>query len=253
PAAPAAAGDILPVSLFWQTDEVPAIRWKVFLQVLDAGSHIVGQRDAEPLSGAVPTTDWSPGQTYEDHHGVLIEPGTPPGTYMLIAGMYDPATGARAAVRETGETFVRLGSVKVSRPARPLPVGAVQPMFPARVVLGPLTFLGYDRHALGGERRDVPIPAGTPLHAALYWQAQEHPAGIWRFQLWVDDALWVDWTPLGGSFTTDQWSAGDLIRDQVDGFLPAGLSRGRHRLRAVLRVEGGREDIRLELGYFQVR
>lgn len=253
PAAPAAAGDILPVSLFWQADETPSSRWKVFLQVLDAGSHIVGQRDAEPLSGAVPTTSWSPGQTYEDHHGVLIEPGTPPGTYQLIAGMYDPATGARAAVQETGETFVRLGSVEVRRPAHPLPADAVQPMFPARVTIGPLTFLGYDRHALGAPRQDAPISAGAPLHAALYWQAREQPSDIWRFQLWVDDVLWVDWTPLGGGLTTDQWLAGDIIRDQVDGFLPAGLSTGRHRLRAVVRADSRGESIHLDLGYFQVR
>jgi hypothetical protein len=253
PAAPVPAGDILPVSLVRRAERIPSVRWKVFLQVLDAGSHIVGQRDAEPLSGAVPTTSWSPGAVYEDHHGVPIEPGTPPGTYQLIAGMYDPSTGARAAVRETGETFVRLGSVEVSRPARPLPAAAVRPMFPARVGVGPLIFLGYDRHALGGERRDVPIPAGTPLHVALYWQAQEQPAEIWRFQLWVDEALWVDWTPLGGGFTTDQWLAGDLIRDQVDGFLPAGLSPGRHHLRALLRADRSGAEARLELGYFQLR
>ncbi len=253
PAAPAAAGDILPLSLFWQADDAPSIRWKVFLQVLDAGSHIVGQRDAEPLSGAVPITSWSPGKTYEDHHGVLIEPGTPPGTYQLIAGLYDPATGARAVVQETGETFVRLGSVEVRRPAHPLPAGAVQPMFPAQKVIGPLAFLGYDRHALGAPRQDAPLSADAPLHVALYWQAQEQPADIWRFQLWVDDALWADWTPLGGSFTTDQWLAGELVRDQVDGFLPAGLPAGRHRLRAVVRADGGGEGMRLDLGSFQVR
>lgn len=253
PAVQPAAGDILPITLLWQVDEAPSARWKVFLQVLDAGSHIVGQRDAEPLSGAVPITAWSPGETYKDHHGVLIEPGTPPGTYQLIAGMYDPATGARAVVQETGETFVQLGSITVHRPTHPLPAGAVQPMFPDRVTIGPLTFLGYDRHALGAPRQGAPIPAGAPLHVALYWQAREQPADIWRFQLWMDDALWVDWTPLGGGFSTDRWTAGDLIRDQVDGFLPASLPAGRHHLRAVLRPDGREESLSLNLGQFLVQ
>ncbi|MGQ9665941.1 MAG: hypothetical protein ACUVWB_01390, partial [Anaerolineae bacterium] len=253
PAAQPAAGDILPITLFWQVDETPSARWKVFLQVLDAGNHIIGQRDAEPLSGAIPITAWSPGETYEDHHGVLIEPGTPPGTYQLIVGMYDPATGSRAMVQETGETFVQLGGITVNRPAQPLPAGAVQPMFPAQTTIGPLVFLGYDRQTLGAPRQDAPIPAGAPLHVALYWQAREPPADIWRFQLWVDDALWVDWTQLGGGFSTDHWMAGDLIRDQVDGFLPAGLLAGRHHLRAVLRPDGREESFSLNMGQFLVQ
>ncbi len=253
PAAEVAAGDILPVSLYWRADAAPSVRWKVFLQVLDAGNHIVGQRDAEPLGGSLPTTSWAPGTIYEDHHGVLIEPGTPPGTYALIAGMYDVEAGHRAAVEETGETFVRLGSVQVSRPAHPIPPSAVRPMFPARTEIGPLLFLGFDRHELGGQRQDTPVSASAPLHVALYWLAREQPAAIWRFQLWIDDALWVDWTALGGSFPTDRWMAGDVMRDQVDGFLPAGLPAGRHRLWAVVQEDGSTQSARLDLGRFQVR
>jgi 4-amino-4-deoxy-L-arabinose transferase-like glycosyltransferase len=55
-----AAGDIAQITLFWQAERTPTQRYKAFLHVLDAGNHIVGQRDAEPGGGARLTTQGPP-------------------------------------------------------------------------------------------------------------------------------------------------------------------------------------------------
>jgi mannosyltransferase len=250
--APLAAGDLLPLQLTWRAVAQPAGRYKVFIQALDAGNHLVGQRDAEPASGARPTTAWSAGETIVDHHALFIEPGTPPGHYRLIAGLYDIASGTRLNVAGSGADYVELGEVSVERPAMPLPATAVRPAYRSGVAVGPLTLLGYDRHALGGTpAADAPLSAGAPLHLALYWQARQAPAGDWFYRLWLGQRLWLDWTPLGASYPTSQWQAGELVRDQVDLFLPGDLRAGRYQLRLEARRPAG-ETARLSLGVVSV-
>ncbi|MGB9301511.1 MAG: glycosyltransferase family 39 protein, partial [Anaerolineae bacterium] len=56
-----ASGDILHLTLFWQASKPIDQRYKVFTHILDARSHIVGQRDAEPVGGTRPTTTWQEG------------------------------------------------------------------------------------------------------------------------------------------------------------------------------------------------
>lgn len=251
PADPVAAGDILPLSFTWRAEQKPARRWKVFVQVLDGANHLVGQRDAEPGGGDALTTLWEAGEVVVDNHGVFIEPGTPPGSYRLIAGLYDVETGQRARVDGGPAAFVELGEVEVMLPEMPLPPNAVRPMFAVEADAGPLRLLGYDLHGLGKARQEGTLSAAEPAHLALYWHARQRPAALWRFQLWIDDTLWVNWTALGGEFTAEQWRAGELVRDQVDAFLPAGISPGWHRLRLLLL--SGAEVVEIDLGRFQVR
>ena len=98
-----AAGDILQITLFWEALEIPPARYKVFVQVLDAQDHIVGQHDSEPGGGLHLTINWKPGEHISDNYGVLIKADTPPGRYRLVVGMYDLFTNERLPVFEHGE------------------------------------------------------------------------------------------------------------------------------------------------------
>jgi hypothetical protein len=92
--ATAAPGDIVQVTLFWETTAPLTTRYKVFLHLLDAGGALVTQRDAEPGGNMALTTGWEPGKTVVDNHGILIPPDAPPGRYQLRLGLYpigDPA------------------------------------------------------------------------------------------------------------------------------------------------------------------
>ena len=82
-------GDILQVSLFWQTAVPLTDRYKVFLHLLDEQGHIVAQRDSEPGGGLALTTVWVPGETVVDNHGILLPLGMADGRYSLRLGLYE--------------------------------------------------------------------------------------------------------------------------------------------------------------------
>jgi hypothetical protein len=113
----AVAGQILPVTLFWQTERPLERRYKVAVQLLDAAGQVVAQHDGEPGAGMRPTPAWQPGQVVLDRHGVPVPPDATSGAYSLIAVLYDAATGERLTVSDAdGATrdHLRLTSIAVS-------------------------------------------------------------------------------------------------------------------------------------------
>jgi uncharacterized membrane protein len=98
-----APGEIIQLTLHWQTEERLEKRYKVFLHLIDQSGHIISQRDSEPGGGLALTTTWSPGEILADNHGVLIPSGTSPGQYTLIVGLYDIADPeARLSIEADG-------------------------------------------------------------------------------------------------------------------------------------------------------
>jgi hypothetical protein len=84
------------VTLTWQATAAPPVDYQVFTQLLDASGKLVAQHDGAPASGLAPTTLWRAGDRIVDVHIIPI-PGDQAsgGEGRIIAGMYDPATGAR--------------------------------------------------------------------------------------------------------------------------------------------------------------
>jgi hypothetical protein len=81
-------GGQLPLTLTWQGLAPLDQDYTVFLQVLDAQDRLVGQVDAWPLQGTLPTSRWSPGQTITDPYTIQLAPDLPPGDYRLLVGWY---------------------------------------------------------------------------------------------------------------------------------------------------------------------
>ena len=108
-------GDIVEVTLFWETAVPLQTRYKVFLHLLDDNGNLVGQRDSEPGGGLALTTTWQPGQSVIDNHGLLIPGDLPPGQYNLRLGLYDFANPANRLLITTlnGETDNHLLAVIV--------------------------------------------------------------------------------------------------------------------------------------------
>jgi len=78
--------------LFWRAERRMEADYKVFVHVYDPATGIpVAQDDAIPLHWTYPTTYWDPGEEVPDP--IVIPLGdTPPGTYALGVGVYDPTT-----------------------------------------------------------------------------------------------------------------------------------------------------------------
>ena len=89
---------LLAVQLYWQTESPINIRYKVFAQLLSDDDTLIAQSDTFPAAGERPTTGWLPGEIITDPHSLPLSSDTPPGTYRLIAGMYNPLTGERLPV-----------------------------------------------------------------------------------------------------------------------------------------------------------
>ena len=104
-------GDTLDLTLLWRAANGPtADHWKVFTHLLDGGSVVVAQRDAEPADNLKPTTSWRQGEQVQDNYGIAIPDNLPAGSYTLEIGMYDGEK--RSVFAEHGDHLV-LGDVQV--------------------------------------------------------------------------------------------------------------------------------------------
>lgn len=110
-----APGRSLPLTLFWKSVAPTPANYTIFIHLRAAGGAQVAQRDAQPLDGSYPTSQWRVGETVIDPQAVELPPELPPGEYSLWAGMYRlenlerlPVTGDRS-----GENAVRLGTLVV--------------------------------------------------------------------------------------------------------------------------------------------
>jgi len=89
------APDQQSVTLNWQATAPFETDYTVFIQAWDVKTNqYVTGFDGPPVQGDYPTSLWAPGEIIVDTHPLDLTP-LPPGTYNLIAGLYNPATGDR--------------------------------------------------------------------------------------------------------------------------------------------------------------
>lgn len=91
-------GAALRLTLYWQALGPSERPLTVFTHLLDALERVRGQRDAQPLDGARPTTGWVAGEYLIDPYRLTIAPDARPGEYLVEIGLYDPSSGAREPV-----------------------------------------------------------------------------------------------------------------------------------------------------------
>jgi len=75
-------------TLYWEARRPPEDHYVVFVHLLDADGQLVASHDGPPLDGRYPTMAWLPGDVVPDVHRLVLDPGTPAGTYDLRVGMY---------------------------------------------------------------------------------------------------------------------------------------------------------------------
>ncbi|MCL5025252.1 MAG: glycosyltransferase family 39 protein, partial [Chloroflexi bacterium] len=88
--SPLTAGQVLPLRLRWSAGEATGL--KVSARLRDADGFLWGSTDQEALRGVATGRG-----TIEDHLGLLVQPGTPPGEYRLELRLYAAADGKALA------------------------------------------------------------------------------------------------------------------------------------------------------------
>ncbi len=91
-------GNTLGVTLRWQTVQPLNHAYKVFVHLRRSDGEPIAQSDSEPAGGFDPSDTWQPGQLVLDRRALLVPRNTPPGTYAVYAGLYDPEDGSRLQV-----------------------------------------------------------------------------------------------------------------------------------------------------------
>jgi 4-amino-4-deoxy-L-arabinose transferase-like glycosyltransferase len=113
PAARLAAGATLGLRTFWNVEQPFGQDYYIFVHLVNGAGATVAQRDAPPWQGRFPTSSWRAGSIVVDINDLVLPATLPPGVYTLVAGMFDPATGAHPPMSVDG------------RPVDAVPIGQV--------------------------------------------------------------------------------------------------------------------------------
>jgi hypothetical protein len=117
PQTTAHPGDLLPVTLYWESLAPMEIRYRGFVHLIDEDGNRWGQHDDDPACRLL-TTDMFPGQRSSRQFRLPVDPATPPGQYKVLVGLYHPDTWERLEVwdnltgQSVGDSIV-LGEVNI--------------------------------------------------------------------------------------------------------------------------------------------
>jgi hypothetical protein len=103
----ATRGGKLSFRFYWQPIQKPLINYSVFIHLLDDQQHLISQADGDPASADRPTSTWDdPGETIiGGSFEVAIPADIPAGTYHVMAGLYDSATGVRLQLPDGADSL----------------------------------------------------------------------------------------------------------------------------------------------------
>ncbi len=198
-------GDDIAVTLYWHPRGPLSVAENVFVQLLDDQGRMVAGMEGPPLAW-LPTTQWTD-VPLRTQHKLRVPATLPPGQYRMIAGMFDPESGARLVW--DGEDALSLGEVAIQ--ARAHDFQPPNPQHPLNLTLqGGHKLVGYDLIA-----RTEP---GAPVNLILYWQ----PAGATdiHYSVFVhlidqEGAILAqdDREPADGEHPTTSWVAGETVAD----------------------------------------
>lgn len=99
-------GETVAIDLYWQSLAPMAIRYRAFIHI--ETDQMWGQHDDDPAC-RLRTDEWRPQVAGEGQFRVNLNPETPPGTYPITVGVYDPDTWERLEI--TDQNGASLGSV----------------------------------------------------------------------------------------------------------------------------------------------
>ncbi|MFN2143053.1 MAG: hypothetical protein ACK2U5_21385 [Candidatus Promineifilaceae bacterium] len=116
--APAAAGETMAITLYWQPSQAVDDNYVVFVHLLDEAGQLVANHDGRPAGGRFPSDSWLPGMTIPDRHELPLPQDLAAGSYEIRVGMYDPDTGARLPLnfvdgKPVEADYVSLGGVNL--------------------------------------------------------------------------------------------------------------------------------------------
>lgn len=113
----AGAGETFEIQFLWQARQPIPQPYTTFAHLVDETGQIWGQADRTPHLGGseLPTNQWDEDEWIVDTFQVSLNPDTPPGSYKLLAGLYNPQTLERLPVvgGNEGQTLVEVTTLAI--------------------------------------------------------------------------------------------------------------------------------------------
>ncbi len=221
-AKPLAGGDILPFELVWMAQKSPLPNYKIFAHLLDANGRIVAQRDSEPQNGFAPTSQWKTGVEVSDKVGLLIPPGTPPGAYSLVIGVYRGDSGERLTRRDGSDTLI-LDAITIGK--RILPRAAVFAQSIPAAVFREVALLGY-------QVERIEFARGEFIPLVLYFQAWTKPTADAQMEVQLRDQgdNVIASARAFENYPTTRWDAEEIVRDVQTLNIPLNALLGEYKI-----------------------
>jgi len=225
------SGDQVSVLLRWKALKPMQRNYSVSLRLLDGLGHQYGQMDVSlqrTFTSQVPgdqqkilragTSGWQSDLQVMDECALRVSQGTPPGTYRLVATLYDPVSGeVLQALDSLGETLgaeCDVATVQVTKPkhvvdVRDLPINA-----PLMRDLGGLRLVGRGPISQA-------VRPGDSLRLALFWQALRRLEQDWLLCLRVrgsDGSVLAEgrFEPANATYPTSRWSEQEVVMGLYD-------------------------------------
>jgi hypothetical protein len=210
------------VHLTWRALQTAPRNYAFGISIVGRDAEVLGNLNVQPARGNFPTTNWQPGDTFEDDYDVLLEKPCPhlPALGQVSVTVYeyrqvtgDPGTIAISITRQLqardgeGRAVAPLvGRFRIDAPAQPIPVFWQPP-------LG-----SFNGIALRGIDLPTQAQAGTSVTVNLTYEAWTgaNPAGIAFVHLFDAAGQRVaqdDHAPLHGAYPTDLWQPGECVSD----------------------------------------
>ena len=228
-----ASGETLYPALDWDFTGQPVDReasqrdFATSIRLVGADGTVWAQPpDEQPARPQLPASQWTEGQAYRHTLKLPVPTGTPPGQYAVELVVYDPATGkpwpAQAGDLALSLNGLHLGEVTVIRP-EPSP-----PTQSALATFGPLALIEATSPA-------TTVAPGGQIPVELLWQAVDAPGEPLVVVMQLQDATGrvvagLEEEPLAGRYPTQDWAAGEIVRDRHTLSLPADLAPDAYRL-----------------------
>lgn len=252
-----AAGELLAVRLDWEASAQPAAAYSLFLQLLDADGQVVAQRDLPLRADGLTSEGWQPGQQAATRAAIALPASLAPGVYRLIAGLYDPQSGARLPT--AGADHLDLGAIQLQPVAQPYAEELSPLRFRPMHDFGEITLEGFDRYGQGqGGDPSAAARPGAALDLHFAWRANQTPRTDWALTARLLDAHGAAVATASGPLAgprrpTSQWTAGELAAGVHSLALPADLAAGSYRVQvAVHRADQPAAAGWLDLGQVEV-
>lgn len=109
------AGALLPVEIAYQLDEAITADLRWFVQLLSADGYAVALVDTQPAHGYRAFATLPVGELQVERVALQTDSTLPPGSYQLIAGLYDPSiAGGKRLQLPNGKDYLELAIIEVT-------------------------------------------------------------------------------------------------------------------------------------------